>query len=209
LQALGDVSGAPKGSPGTRRDPKDARELAASIALVTSGELTGPDLEQALHSILRQDPGNPQANVRLAFVRIQQNRCGEAQRLLRRAIVSNAPGADPYLGLATCQGLRNDVPGALASLEQARAREPQNPVVLANIGIALANMRENDRAAGALRDALAIDPDLHEARFNLALVYARSGNRASAVQEAEELLRRLPPNAPQRPEVERLLRAVQ
>ena len=50
---------------------------------------------------------------------------------------------------------------------------------------------------------------LHEGRFNLALVYARSGNRAGAQEQAQELLRRLPPDAPQRAEVERLLRALQ
>jgi cytochrome c-type biogenesis protein CcmH/NrfG len=40
-------------------------------------------------------------------------------------------------------------------------------------------------------------------------MYARSGRRAEAAAAARELLARLPANAPQRPEVERLLRAVQ
>jgi cytochrome c-type biogenesis protein CcmH/NrfG len=209
LQALGYVSRSGNAEPGARRDPKDTRELAASIALVTSGELTGRELENALQSILRQDPANPQANLRLAYVRIEQNRCADAERLLQRAIEGHVPGADPYLGLATCEGARGDVRAALASLEQARAREPQNPVVLANIGIALASLHEHARAVKALTAALAIDPDLHEARFNLALSYARSGDRAAAEQQAAELLRRLPPDAPQRPEVERLLRTLQ
>ena len=209
LQALGYVSGAAKGTPGARRDPKDARELAAAIALVTSGEVTGRELETTLQSILRQDPSNPQANLRLAYVRIQQNRCADAEPLFERAIAGNVPGADAYLGLATCRGARGDVRAALAALQQARMREPQNPVVLANIGIALATLRENQPAMQALRDALAIDPDLHEARFNLALVYARDGNRAAAHEQAQELLRRMPVDAPQRPEVERLLRATE
>jgi cytochrome c-type biogenesis protein CcmH/NrfG len=50
---------------------------------------------------------------------------------------------------------------------------------------------------------------MHEARFNLAVVYAKAGRRAEAAAAARELLARLPSNAPQRPEVERLLRAVQ
>jgi len=61
----------------------------------------------------------------------------------------------------------------------------------------------------SLSAALARDPDLHEARFNLALAYAKSGRRPEAAAAARELLQRLPPAAPQRPEVERLLRAVQ
>ena len=50
--------------------------------------------------------------------------------------------------------------------------------------------------------------DLHQARFGLAIAYARIGKRAEAAREAQELLRRLPVDAPQRPEVERLLAAV-
>jgi arylsulfatase A-like enzyme/cytochrome c-type biogenesis protein CcmH/NrfG len=209
LQALGYVSGSSAAAAGRRRDPKDARQLAASIALVTSGELRGAELEKGLQSILLQDPANPQANLRLGYVRIEQRRCRDARPLLERAISGNIPGADAYLGLATCQGASGDVRGALASLERARAREPQNPVVLANIGIALASLHEPQRAVAALNEALTVDPDLHEARFNLALVYARSGDRASARQQAEELLRRLPATAPQRSEVERLIRSVQ
>ena len=59
-----------------------------------------------------------------------------------------------------------------------------------------------------LQRALTLDPDLHQARFSLALAYARAGRRAEAAREAEELLRRLPPAAPQRDEVQRLLNAV-
>lgn len=209
LQALGYVSGYRSGTAGARRDPKDVRELAAQIALVTSGELRGAELERALGAILRLDPANPQANLRLAYIRIEQKRCAEARPLFQRAIAGNVPGADVYLGLATCQGGSGDVRGALSSLEQARAREPKNPVVLANIGIAYASLRQVERALAALNEALAIDPDLHEARFNLALVYARAGDRAAARQQAEDLLRRLPSGAPQRLEVERLIRAVQ
>ena len=61
----------------------------------------------------------------------------------------------------------------------------------------------------SLTMALTSDPDLHEARFNLAVAYAKAGRRADAAAAAQELLRRLPPNARQRAEVERLLKAVQ
>lgn len=155
LQALGYVSSSRGDRSGSRRDPKDARDLAAAMALVTSGELRGPELENALGSILQRDPANPQANLRLGHLRIQQNRCVDAEPLLRRAIAEDVPGADAYLGLATCQAMRGEVRPALGSLENARAREPQNAVVLANIGIAFASLRETQRAAAALKDSCA------------------------------------------------------
>ena len=63
-------------------------------------------------------------------------------------------------------------------------------------------------AIDPLQRALTTDPDLHQARFGLALAFARAGRREDAATQAQELLRRLPANAPQRAEVERLLAAV-
>ena len=63
-------------------------------------------------------------------------------------------------------------------------------------------------AIAPLQRALTLDPDFHQARFNLARVFARAGQRADAAREAQDLLTRLPANAPQRSEVQRLLDAV-
>jgi cytochrome c-type biogenesis protein CcmH/NrfG len=54
-----------------------------------------------------------------------------------------------------------------------------------------------------------MDPDFHEARFNLIRAYARAGDRQTAAAQARVLLKRLPPAAPQRAEVERLLAALE
>ena len=58
-----------------------------------------------------------------------------------------------------------------------------------------------------IRDST-LDPDLHQARFALALALARTDRRAEASQTAQELLRRLPADAPQRAEVQRLINAL-
>ena len=79
----------------------------------------------------------------------------------------------------------------------------------ANLGILQAARGSLPEAIKTLEAALQVDPDLHEARFNLALAYAKAGRRAEAASTARDLLARLPPTAPQRAEVERLLKAVQ
>jgi tetratricopeptide (TPR) repeat protein len=96
----------------------------------------------------------------------------------------------------------------MGTLEQANAVEPGNPVVAANNGLLEERIGRVEAAVAALTKALAIEPGFHEARFNLALVYARAGRRAEASETARELLRRLPAAAPQRGEVERLLAAL-
>jgi choline-sulfatase len=190
-------------------DPKDRRDMAARLALVTSGELTGAALLAALDGLVRDDPKNGQAHLRLAYARLEAGDCAKAEPEFRAAIASGLPGADAHLGLASCQGRRKDLAGAEESLAEARRREPDNPVVAANIGILQAARGELSAAAASLEAALAADPGLDEARFNLAIVYAKLNKRSEAAAAARELLRRLPPNAPQRPEVERLLKAVQ
>jgi cytochrome c-type biogenesis protein CcmH/NrfG len=89
-------------------------------------------------------------------------------------------------------------------LKTAEAAEPDNPVVIANRGIVLSDGGHPIDAVPLLQRALTLDPDFDEARFNLALAHLRAGQKSEAVREAEELLRRLPPDSPQRAEVQRL-----
>lgn len=207
LQALGYVSGG-RDRTGPRPDPKDRRAQAARIAQVTSGELHGDALEQALRAILREDPGNSQANVRLGYVLMNRGRCHEAMPFFARAVAARLPGADAYLGLAGCQVDARDGPAAEATLRKANDADPDDPVVLANLGIVLSDHGRPAQGLPYLQRALTLDPELHQARFSLAIAYARLGRQREAANEAGELLRRLPQDAPQRPEVERLLRAV-
>ena len=60
-------------------DPKDRRELAARIAQVTRGELTGAALVAALEAIVRDDPRNGQAHLRLGYARLQAGDCARAE----------------------------------------------------------------------------------------------------------------------------------
>jgi predicted Zn-dependent protease len=128
--------------------------------------------------------------------------------LFTRAIAHHFPSADAHLGLAGCQIAARDPASAERTLRQAEGVEPDNPVVQANLGIVLSDGGRPADALPSFLRALSLDPDLHQARFSLAIAYARLGRRADAAREASELLRRLPPTAPQRPEVERLLAAV-
>jgi choline-sulfatase len=207
LQALGYTSG--RRSPASvPPDPKDRREEAARLAQITSGELQGARLEQALREILRTDPGNPQANVRLAYALVERNRCADAIPHFTRAITHKLPTADAHLGLAGCQVAAKNLRAAQRTLRAAESVEPDNPIVDANLGIVVSDAGHPADAIRYLQDALAVAPDLHQARFSLAVAYARLGRRQDAAREATELLRRLPPAAPQRAEVERLLSAV-
>jgi arylsulfatase A-like enzyme/cytochrome c-type biogenesis protein CcmH/NrfG len=203
LQALGYASG--DRTETARPDPKDRRAQAARIAQVTSGELHGAVLERQLREILAEESGNPLANLRLGYVLLESGRCAEAVSHFRMVIAAKSPSADPHLGLAACQAGQKDFRRAAETLRAADAVEPGNPVVLANLGLMLSDGGAPGEALDPLQRALTIAPDLHQARFGLAVAFAREGRRAEAAAQAQELLQRLPAGVPQRAEVQRLL----
>jgi cytochrome c-type biogenesis protein CcmH/NrfG len=192
-----------------RPDPKDRIAIAARIADVTSGELQGAALRAALERLVRDDPRNGQMQMRLGFVLLDAGDCRAAIPRFQAAIAAAVPSADPYLGLAECLGPSGNHTAARNALATADRIEPNNPVVAANLGLLALDEGRTQDAIDRLRAALTRAPDLHQARFALARAYGRAGQRADAAREARELLTRLPANAPQRSEVERLLAAVQ
>jgi len=208
LQSLGYLGGSGARPGQTLADPKDRRDLAARLAEITSGELRGPALEAALTRVLADDPHNPQAHLRLGYEVLARGDCRAAMPHFRQAIDAGMPGADAYLGLAACLAARKSWADALGVLDAAAAVEPGNPVVIANQGAVRSDSGRPADAVPYLERALALDADLHQARFTLALALARAGDRVAASAAATELLRRLPAGAPQRPEVERLLAAL-
>ena len=119
------------------------------------------------------------------------------------------PSADAGLGLAGCLLRRGDRDGAAAALSDARRAEPGNPVVAANVGLLALQNGNFPAAINELQAALSADPLLLEARFALARAMASSGDRSGALLQANKLLSQLPPGAPQRGEVQRLISALQ
>lgn len=209
LRSLGYLgSGPARSAGGTRPDPKDRIQVASRLAEVTSGEVQGDTRRRRLEAILRDDPDNPQAHLRLGYAEIDRGRCDLAEPHLQKALAARMPSADAGLALADCRGRSNDLAGASRALETARELEPGNPVVEANLGLLALAQNDTPDAIRWLESALQLDPNFHEARFALARAFGRAGRRAEAASQAQTLLGQLPPDAPQRAEVQRLLEAV-
>jgi choline-sulfatase len=208
LGALGYVSTHPANAGPGRPDPKDRRELAARMARVVTGELQGEALRKALEAIVSEDPGNGQAQMRLGYALFDAGDLRAAEQHLRAAAAASMPTADVHLGLAACYAATGRRDEAVRALLEARRIEPGNPVVEANLGELALEAGDAAKAVDFLGAALQIDPDLHQARFNLVRALAKQGRRADARREAESLLQRLPAQAPQRSEVQRLIDAL-
>jgi choline-sulfatase len=208
LDALGYVSRGAGQRRSTRPDPKDRIQIASRLATVMAGEVQGPVLISTLEAVLKDDPENPQAHLRLGYAHLESKRCDRAIPHLGAALAARVPSADAGLGLAGCLVAAGKLPAAVAALRAADALEPGNPVVQANLGLIALQQNDAATAVTQLTAALAADSTLLEARFALARALANLGRRADATREAQTLLQQLPPNAPQRAEVERLLAAL-
>jgi Flp pilus assembly protein TadD len=198
-------SGSGGATNGHRADPKDKKEEASRLAQVTSGELQGKELGDRIARDPEDRSGQPagQLATRLRAGRIEC--CRDAVPHFRSAITAHLPSADAHLGLAGCEAAERRFDSAAGTLRDAERIEPGNPVVAANLGIVPDGGHPTD-ALVPLQRALTLDPDLHQARFSLAIAYARR-TTGEAASTAEDLLRRLPADASQRSEVERLIKA--
>ena len=185
--------------------------MAARIAQVTSGELHGDGARAAAPR--RSSPTIRAIRRRTcdsAIVLLESGRCAEAMPHFRAAIAARYPSADAHLGLAGCQA----APAGFQGRGRRRSAPPMrsSPAIrssLANLGLMLSDAGTPQAAIEPLQRRAVHRP--RSASGAVRRWRSHSPGPAGAPKRRrrrEELLRRLPAGAPQRPEVERLLAAV-
>lgn len=96
-------------------------------------------------------------------------------------------------------------PGAVAMAERALALSPENSNVLDTLGMALAEENQVTRAIEASKSAVRLAPDHPPFRLNLAKLYLKANDKASAKAQLDELAK-LGAKFPQNQEVAELLK---
>ena len=125
---------------------------------------------------------------------------GEAQ--VRAALARNPDDFDARLALARQLLDKRDLMGVWNETQYVLTRVPGHPRALAYQALVRLAMGQGDLAERMLKQAIATDPDLLEARQHLAFVYARLGRTTDAEAAIAEVSRRFPG------EEERLRRAL-
>lgn len=95
--------------------------------------------------------------------------------------------------IAACQ--RGDSERAQQLWRQAEGLSPQSGPLLALRGWTLASMRRFDEAIAAYEQAVARDPDLIEARRDLAVLLGGAGRLQEALRQLDEIIDRQPTNS--------------
>lgn len=117
------------------------------------------DFEAAREPVERVAAGQPQsarAQHLLGILREQQRQFDDALKAFERAATLDPKLAAAHQGFGrVLRAHRKDVAGAVASLDKAAALEPDNPEVLSELGGALYEMKQVDRAIQVLQKAVA------------------------------------------------------
>jgi Tfp pilus assembly protein PilF len=107
---------------------------------------------------------------------VYQNRDAEAAKYLQQ-ILSHDPRNDFALNNLALIDLRSgDAPAARDLLTTGLASQPKNALGRVYLAEALESLGEENQAIANLRSAIAIDPKLYEAQYELASLYERHGN---------------------------------
>jgi tetratricopeptide (TPR) repeat protein len=131
--------------------------------------------------VLRADRRHFGAVYRLGFIRLQQCRFDDAERLFRRAVKLDRNSADAQLHLATAlTGLDRDGE-AIWHFEKALALRPDYAEAHNNFGCTLQRLGRHQEAAGHYENALALVPGYAEARNNL-------GNALQLLRRSDEAI---------------------
>jgi tetratricopeptide (TPR) repeat protein len=205
-----------------RRAPGDPRpletlfELELSAGRLDDAEATLARLEEIdpagsllQRGLLAERRGRPREALELmhAAIRLQPswltlltvanaeyrlNRLDDARRHLEELLARSPGNVEGLKTLAQIELLRH--PERAVALLRAAAKSDPGPASLTNLGVALLLLRRYGEAEGALRQALALQPDDPDATLNLADCLALAGRTA----EARRLYARLAETAARR-----------
>jgi Tetratricopeptide repeat/FG-GAP-like repeat/FG-GAP repeat len=95
-------------------------------------------------------------------------------------VLAAAVGTEFSLSEALAKIQAQDLPGAVAMLEQITKREPANDIAWRGLGFAYLKLRKPDQAIPAYQRAREIDPKLPTPLYYLGLAYALKGDRDQA-----------------------------
>ena len=110
--------------------------------------------------------------------------------LLGLFLATFRPSADGSPGAAASPPCEDDAPpGDLAGLERCLALDPEDVVLMTELGAAYESSGRADLAEGVYRRALAIDPRDGEVHVRLGRLLLARGDRAAAKTEGEAALR--------------------
>ena len=157
--------------------PSQIKQFIDGVLKASGGEAVGADIDQALEA---------------AEAALKQGAIAEAAQTFAAILQEEPTDIRALGGLVKCYTAAGDLERARQTLAMAPQDKEDDPAIRSAKG-ALELAEESAGAMAAMTDnraALAADANNHQARFDLALALAASGDHSGAIDELLEIFRR-------------------
>ncbi|MGW8193758.1 MAG: FecR domain-containing protein [Desulforhopalus sp.] len=143
-----------------------------------------------ISSVLRLDPGNPDALALQTIITIVGNDNKKALEIAQKAVDASPASATALIALSYARQAVFDLEGARESLEAAVKADPQNSLAWARLAEVWSSLGLLDKSLDAAQQAVAIAPNLSRTQTVLGFAYltqVETGEARSAFEKAIEL----------------------
>jgi tetratricopeptide (TPR) repeat protein len=177
------------------------RELAAALqagAHVEAGFVMGDVLRQekqfdlavnVYRSVLREDPGFPEARTKLAFVLYRIDDPESAMQEAHAVLAQNPADAEAHKNLGLALMGTNRFDGAIAEFREALRIKADYAAVHIDLALAFDAKHDTKSAIEEYRKANTLDPDNADTHYNLAIDLKSFGDQEGAIREYREAKR--------------------
>jgi len=135
------------------------------------------------------------ARAALADIEMMNGDAGAAAHIATRGLERASDSALLWRTLGRARLKEEDAHAALQAFNEALKRDVTHGETHYNHGVALQMARQSGEATRAYQRALAFQPDLYAADFNLGVIFDQQGNTAGAIAAFSKVLERAPTNA--------------
>jgi tetratricopeptide (TPR) repeat protein len=140
---------------------------------------------EAVRQALDIDPNLTDALAVLGQAHLLSGQWGEALAASRKALIRDPALGLPYRVIGEVYLLQGREDDSIAVFEEARKLLPPHVDLLQKLGGAYIRNKDFPKAQAVLTDALKLDPGDASVHFNLARVYAETGNGPAAIRHME------------------------
>src|SRR5579863_66020 len=151
-----------------------------------NGELDKAVTEYA--SLYKDHPRDPQVKKNYIQLLILKGKLEDAAKLNNEILKSAPRDVDALVYKAQIQLRQGDAAGASDSLQTALRNDPDNAVAHYQLGLALEQQRDQDRAESEWREAVRLKPELTDAQRSLAMLAIRRGDLDALIASAQAII---------------------
>jgi Flp pilus assembly protein TadD len=165
-------------------------EVAATVKMQNGYE----SAVSAYNSAINLNPYNPSVYLSLANLQARQAKYDDALQTLGKTLQVKNNYLDAVFLLSQVYAAKGDTNNAIVAAKVAVQLNPQNSILLFQLGILDYNIKDYAGAIQAFTDAIKYQPDYANAKYFLGLSHARLNHMAEAITLFEELSLKNPDN---------------